>query len=496
MGGVAVYADERMQCCCSNCLFVVAKCVDASKKDAIAVEAGVGNSDTLAAGSCNADDGETVDVDGDEDKMDGPGDYIRQFVHTARASAELERAKRKKRPQSLRAKFASDKDGGDSEDARPFKCIRNSLTSSVTSATAINQQRARRRTKTFEAREQVIKSRLVVVNVKPGLPKKSFQSWEEFEQVLHDYEAKYFLHFRVRSSETLPRTTDRFSHSFKRMWCTHGSTQSSRGEGLRGCNLRYTGCDASFMVRCVRVVKQGIAAWEVAWTRTLRYLRTTTIRARSFTTRIMEQSPCRFRPGSPRLGLLTDIKTSTSDINRYLSKELDMVLTPQQTRNILRKYWEVRRLSDENYSGCFCGWRRWQRRSLRTGTNGYHVRDCDTNIDPEEVFFQWGDTLVMDWTHGTNNLGYHLGNTNNHALDQKAVTMENIVEFFKRKNPSWKSIQTIVIDKDFVEWGYAKVLLCQFHALTYWRKVCKRDKFNMKVTERDTMESAFAKLIY
>ncbi|KAG3244694.1 hypothetical protein PI124_g10551 [Phytophthora idaei] len=147
----------------------VAKCVDASKKDAIAVEAGVGNSDTLAAGSCNAGDGETVDVYGDEDKMDGPGDYIRRFVHTARASAELERAKPKKRPQSLRAKFASDKNGGDSEDTRPFKCIRNSLASSVTSATAINQQRAWRRTKTFEAREQIIKSRLVVVNVKPGL---------------------------------------------------------------------------------------------------------------------------------------------------------------------------------------------------------------------------------------------------------------------------------------------------------------------------------------
>ncbi|KAG6945951.1 hypothetical protein JG688_00016284, partial [Phytophthora aleatoria] len=48
----------------------VAKCVDASKKDAITVEARVGNSDTLAAGSCNADDSDTVDVDVDESKMD------------------------------------------------------------------------------------------------------------------------------------------------------------------------------------------------------------------------------------------------------------------------------------------------------------------------------------------------------------------------------------------------------------------------------------------
>ncbi|KAF1788269.1 hypothetical protein GQ600_6741 [Phytophthora cactorum] len=60
--------------------------------------------------------------------------------------------------------------------------------------------------------------------------------------------------------------------------------------------------------------------------------------------------------------------------------------------------------------------------------------------------------------------------------------MENIVEFFKRKNPSWKAIQTFVIDIDFVEWCVlakafpdTKILLCQFYALTYWRKVCKRD---------------------
>eukprot|EP00644_Phytophthora_capsici_P018331 jgi/Phyca11/131867/e_gw1.119.35.1 len=25
------------------------------------------------------------------------------------------------------------------------------------------------------------------------------------------------------------------------------------------------------------------------------------------------------------------------------------------------------------------------------------------------MFQQWGETLVMDFTHGTNNLGYHLG---------------------------------------------------------------------------------------
>ncbi|KAG6945692.1 hypothetical protein JG687_00017132 [Phytophthora cactorum] len=57
------------------------------------------------------------------------------------------------------------------------------------------------------ARRQIIKSCQVVVNVKPRLPKKTFKSWEEFEQVLQTYEAKYYLHCRVRSLKPGPRST-------------------------------------------------------------------------------------------------------------------------------------------------------------------------------------------------------------------------------------------------------------------------------------------------
>ncbi|OWZ20413.1 hypothetical protein PHMEG_0005169 [Phytophthora megakarya] len=64
------------------------------------------------------------------------------------------------------------------------------------------------------------------------------------------------------------------------------------------------------------------------------------------------------------------------------------------------------------------------------------------------------------------------------ALDQKAITMEIISSFFNTKNTSLGQIETVVIDKDFMEWrvfekGFptAKTILCQFHAVTYWRKV-------------------------
>ena len=30
----------------------------------------------------------------------------------------------------------------------------------------------------------------------------------------------------------------------------------------------------------------------------------------------------------------------------------------------------------------------------------------------KQCFVEWGDNLVMDWTHSTNNLGYHMGKHN------------------------------------------------------------------------------------
>ncbi|POM59699.1 hypothetical protein PHPALM_31532 [Phytophthora palmivora] len=73
----------------------------------------------------------------------------------------------------------------------------------------------------------------------------------------------------------------------------------------------------------------------------------------------------------------------------------------------------------------------------------------------------------------------------------------------KRKNTSWTSVQTIVIDMDFVEWRVlenafpdAKVILCQSHALTYWRKVWRRAKHNLTMAQHENMETSFAKLIY
>jgi hypothetical protein len=35
------------------------------------------------------------------------------------------------------------------------------------------------------------------------------------------------------------------------------------------------------------------------------------------------------------------------------------------------------------------------------------------NSAQKEIFRRWGDTLVLDWTHNTNNIGFYLGKLRN-----------------------------------------------------------------------------------
>jgi hypothetical protein len=59
-----------------------------------------------------------------------------------------------------------------------------------------------RRSKTWESREKMKKAHNSIDNFVPELPQKTFKNWDEFEAVRRSYEEKYYLRFRVRSSET------------------------------------------------------------------------------------------------------------------------------------------------------------------------------------------------------------------------------------------------------------------------------------------------------
>ncbi|EEY70060.1 uncharacterized protein PITG_06625 [Phytophthora infestans T30-4] len=79
---------------------------------------------------------------------------------------------------------------------------------------------------------------------------------------------------------------------------------------------------------------------------------------------------------------------------------------------------------------------------------------------------------------GKNNATVNFTGCPGFDLELMNVASAEAFEFFKSKNASRMIIRTVITDKDFVEWSvledcfpHAKVLLCQFHAITYWKKM-------------------------
>ncbi|POM76235.1 LOW QUALITY PROTEIN: Hypothetical protein PHPALM_6549 [Phytophthora palmivora] len=365
---------------------------------------------------------------------------------------------------------------------REYKVSRTISTTSILSHQSLRKER--RRTKTWNDRELMRKAHEPVTNLVPEFPTNVFADWEDFDATLQSYMTANYLCLNVRNSESREkynRVYQAFAehdHLFKAYWCTHASTQASRGKDRPDRDCRYTGCEAGFTVRSVKSIVNGCVAWNV------QTIQGTERRHKIFIAQISLHNHktnqviydsyrgAKSRQLAPEvrheLGLLTDMKVPSPDINRYLSDKLDVILSPQQTRHILQ---------------LVLGSTTIERTKLLLDTfaesdSGNDVLLVQDQLDitciivmqtsaQKTCFKQWGDRLVMDWTHGTNNLDYHLGNTNlmpspGHlsnmtrysfdflALDQKGETML-LVEVFKRKNLSWNNIQTVVIDKDFVE---------------------------------------------
>ncbi|KAF1793921.1 hypothetical protein GQ600_25780 [Phytophthora cactorum] len=141
------------------------------------------------------------------------------------------------------------------------------------------------------------------------------------------------------------------------MWCTHGSSQESRGEGHHDYVQGSPGVKQNFTrdqrggrrwagqvtsVHCSRIggeLHNNCSAFVFG-------LRQTDFRCTDITTQAQNHKTiydgANYMTLTPQvrqeLGLLTEIKTSTADIKRYLSKRLGGYGdNSQQTRNIVRQ---------------------------------------------------------------------------------------------------------------------------------------------------------------
>ncbi|OWZ14873.1 hypothetical protein PHMEG_00011573 [Phytophthora megakarya] len=490
--------------------------------------------------------------DGDDDEFAPPGDVDKDATRI-KTSSNVSGDTRSNISGDTRNKASSDtlndisddtrstsvlEEGAEEDPGRPTKNARVTLSAQPDDD---EHHLWHLQSKNAEMRQKITSQHILIHNSKPGLPQKAFQTWAEFHERLKAYERKYYLCFRIRSSENanhynsrpgVQRVPTAFTHKWKRMYCTHAVLQASRGQGRRSHDCRYTECQASFLVRCDYVVEGGIGRWMVQVDEETEISthnhKTTKLIFDSYSSGRSQKFLLKVRN---ELGLLKRVQISKSNVSRYLVEELDMTITPQQTRNILRDLLEVSTLErikalidafvEEDGNDVLL---------VQEQMNITCVIAMQTNIQKKR-FRQWGAGDGLDARHEQSRVSFGFAaslvslslislkpdNTVGSlvvtsatargfpvidflALDQKADTMERIIRFFKVKNPSWGQIETVVIDKDFVEWRVLeKSFPCrQSNSMPVSRYHVLEEGVpsGKTIGQRDRMEEAFGKLIY
>ncbi|KAE9319835.1 hypothetical protein PF008_g18169 [Phytophthora fragariae] len=133
-----------------------------------------------------------------------------------------------------------------------------------------------------------------------------------------------------------------------------------------------------------------------------------------------------------------------------------------------------------------------------------------------KMFSLFPEVLLVDSTHKTNDLRYKLfsfmitdaygkGQFAQHALvDQETdANMELAVEAFQENNKDWAKVAVIMVDKDLTEIGVlekkfpnARVLLCRFHVLKWFRQIRTDDRFALSRVLQNEMLLRIKQMVY
>ncbi|KAF1328639.1 hypothetical protein FI667_g6596, partial [Globisporangium splendens] len=316
----------------------------------------------------------------------------------------------------------------------------------------------RRMSATWDQRMQMEKARSTASNLVDPMQVKIFRSWDDFHTSLELYCSSQHLRFRIRDSETTAK---------------YNSKNSEKVPTLFEWTHKIYRCKADEVVKTSAIAENK---------------------------ELMDV-----------VTVLANANASTRNITQYVSENL---VHPQQVRNLLRRM-HGGATAEDRFKTMIESFVRSDGNEILLVQDQMDIT-CAVVMQTaaqKQVFEHWGQSLSMDWTHGTNNLGYHLVATSATgrgvpvldfiALNETADIMRQILEFFKAKNGGWRQVKSFVIDKDFVEWRVleerfpgAKVLLCQFHTLTYWKKLLQKPKYNLKVKQRDDIEEVITQMIY
>ncbi|KAF1791738.1 MULE transposase domain [Phytophthora cactorum] len=395
----------------------------------------------------------------------------------------------------------------------------------VTDSTT-NRTPQARRTESYPQRVAMDTSRVGVVNkVPPPMSKLVFSSWSELSDPLEKYCCDNYLLFRARDTRTVKKhdtlsdlqIPTKTEYSYKVFRCTHGCSQKSRSKVQRNTPSRYTGCKDRFTATVKNMAEEG---QKEEWRIVLRnWVRIAKKNAGAYLTlpcdvNLDAQSPHERNNLRQllwgRINPRKQVKPYSTVYIRGIGATCDATASAQHCPKVLKST-----PADKQLSGML---------DILATCDDHHVLVIrDHNEVTSGVVIQsavqrlafecWGESLCMDWTYGTNNLGFDLGSLlvtsatgrgvpvlDFIALDEK---MEAILEFFKKHNNQWRDIETFVIDKDFKEWRVlekcfprATVLLCQFHTMANWKKVVKRAKYSLDGTQRDEVEFSVKQMMY
>ncbi|KAE9163836.1 hypothetical protein PF004_g30020 [Phytophthora fragariae] len=253
-----------------------------------------------------------------------------------------------------------------------------------------------------------------IVNVVPPFPSGSIANWKEFATLFKTYTEQNNIKFRVRSSESTERynsthddpiPTD-FLWAHKIFRCTHGVSQSSRSKGHRNRKTRYCGCNARFTAVVAPTDDGEFIIKSINENHTHSHPTTASQASSYLTTKTLPLD----EQDREDVKTLADARVSSKQISNFLNERIGCKVTPQQTRNLIRHI-----MGNDSAEE-------------RLKTMLYALRQVDDSdvlvlqdqlglttaivmqTKVQKIMFEhWGETLAMDFTHGTNNLGYHLG---------------------------------------------------------------------------------------
>ncbi|ETK76639.1 hypothetical protein L915_16996 [Phytophthora nicotianae] len=109
------------------------------------------------------------------------------------------------------------------------------------------------------------------------------------------------------------------------------------------------------------------------------------------------------------------------------------------------------------------------------------------NAAQKELYKWWGETLPLNWTHHSNNLGFHLGElmiTAGNGLGISVCDMLVADQHFNERR---------VLNDIYKE---AKVLFCQFHAITAVQKKLADASLSLTWQQRDGIEVAWRWVVH